>query len=165
MSTSRRKEEVHDNGRYCHHQHNDERRRSSNPPHGRQTPPNVGYMSLWRHGSNLVQCSADSFSGRTQSDHFPSQPIGLKRQKCTLLPSKVQPPMASYLSQIPHGPRPNQPTRNSTATPTQHPPLRSPSSNSLASPAPKRSLATSDDPFVLSKPHKHLRDQPEPLQV
>ncbi len=48
MSTSRRdrEEEVHEDGRNCRHQHNDERRRSSNPPLGRQTPPNVGNMTL-----------------------------------------------------------------------------------------------------------------------
>ncbi len=123
-------------------------------------PPNLGNSpcSLRRHGPNAPQISF----GR-RFNQFPSQPIGLKLQRCTSIPFKVQPHMASSLSQIPRGPHPNQPTTDSTATPTQHPPLRSPSSNSLVSPAPKRSLATSVDPYVLSKPHKHLRDQPEPL--
>ncbi len=75
----------------------------------------------------------------------PFQRTSLTQQRCTATPSLL---MASFPLQILHGLLPNQPTSYSMTTPTQqqHPQpltLRSISFNSLASPAPRRSLSTS----------------------
>ena len=112
---------------------------------------------------------ADSSLATTPFVHSLSLPTNPTPQECTSNPSRAPLHMAFFLLQTHRGLPPNPPIRNSTATPTLHPPQESTSSNSSASPAPapKRSPSTSGSGGqpVPSRPHRRARAQPGPLLV
>ena len=124
--------------------------------------PNYSKYGQYVPTAAWAQCSADSYLATTLFVHSLSLPTNLTPQECTSTPSRAPLRMAFFLLQTHRGLPPNPPIRNSTVTPTLHPPQESTSSNSSASPAPKRSPSTSGGQPVPSRPHRRPRAQPGP---